>query len=65
MFFLLLIQLILLILTTGCFADQPDGSYNFKFDTSEQREGRQFRDESRAPDGSVVGKYGYEDPSGK
>jgi len=56
--------LILLILTTGCFADQPDGSYNFKFDTSEQREGRQFRDESRAPDGSVVGKYGYEDPSG-
>jgi len=56
--------LILLILTSGCFAGQPDGSYNFKYDTSEQREGRQFRDESRAPDGSVVGKYGYEDPSG-
>jgi hypothetical protein len=27
-------------------------------------QGRQFRDETRSSDGTVVGKYGYQDPSG-
>jgi hypothetical protein len=40
-----------------------DGSYSFFFDNN-QREGRQFRDETRSSDGTVVGKYGYQDPSG-
>jgi len=63
--------LVLTLLVTGCIANpvyktsgiQADGSYSYSYDNGQQR-GRQFRDETRQADGTVVGKYGYEDPTG-
>lgn len=42
------------------------GTYSFGYDVSDADSGNtQFRNEERYPNGTVVGSYGYIDPSGK
>ncbi|KFM76614.1 Cuticle protein 6, partial [Stegodyphus mimosarum] len=41
------------------------GDYKFGYDTGKGTDGQSFREETRLPDGSVQGAYGYVDASGK
>ncbi|XP_067127690.1 endocuticle structural glycoprotein SgAbd-3-like isoform X2 [Centruroides vittatus] len=41
------------------------GDYKFGYDTGKGSGGQSFREETRLPDGSVQGAYGYVDASGK
>lgn len=40
-------------------------SYQFSYSTGNEGPAQLFREEQRAHDGSVTGKYGYVDPNGK
>lgn len=41
------------------------GDYKFGYDTGKGQTGQSFREETRLPDGTVRGAYGYVDPSGQ
>lgn len=41
------------------------GDYKFGYDTGKGTGGQSFREESRSPDGTVQGAYGYVDASGQ
>ncbi|KAG8194283.1 hypothetical protein JTE90_004515 [Oedothorax gibbosus] len=41
------------------------GDYKFGYDTGKAENGQSFREETRLPDGSVQGAYGYTDEMGK
>ncbi|KAG8194285.1 hypothetical protein JTE90_004517 [Oedothorax gibbosus] len=41
------------------------GDYKFGYDTGKGNDGQSFREETRLPDGSVQGAYGYVDETGK
>ncbi|XP_054722577.1 basic salivary proline-rich protein 2-like [Uloborus diversus] len=41
------------------------GDYKFGYDTGKGTDGQSFREETRLPDGSVQGAYGYVDADGK
>ncbi|XP_074600348.1 uncharacterized protein LOC141854532 [Brevipalpus obovatus] len=56
-----------LLLVSGTLADQFASSpvqYQFAYSTGDEGPARMFREERRAPDGQVTGKYGYVDPYG-
>ncbi|XP_023215660.1 adult-specific rigid cuticular protein 12.6-like [Centruroides sculpturatus] len=44
---------------------QLQGDYKFGYDTGKGSDGQSFREETRLPDGSVQGAYGYVDATGK
>ena len=41
------------------------GDYKFGYDTGKGNDGQSFREETRLPDGTVQGAYGYVDASGQ
>ncbi|XP_076336497.1 adult-specific rigid cuticular protein 11.9-like [Tachypleus tridentatus] len=62
-------QLLLLVLlapiATALFRFQSPSGYQFRYDTRDSGgPAKIFREEKRGMDGTVIGKYGYEDPYG-
>ncbi|XP_067127692.1 uncharacterized protein [Centruroides vittatus] len=47
------------------YEDPRAQAYKFGYNTGNDGPAQIFREETKAPDGSIVGKYGYVDPTGQ